>query len=259
MSLQISALIKDFPFFSSKKEADGKKKESWRHEWKYAISASEKVRIRRMLQVIAQTDQHAVNGRYRISSLYFDNIWDTALYEKIDGVNDREKFRIRYYDGDTSLIHLEKKRKRNGMCFKSIEEISKDEAQKLIDGDLDWMLEHGNPDKRRIVRSLTAELYAKMRCEGIAPKVIVDYLREAYIYDAGNVRVTFDSDLRVGFQCGDFLKSDCELIPAGIPPLIMEVKWNGFLPRIIQDAIRIPNCRPSVQAFSKYAQCRIFR
>ena len=45
-------------------------------------------------------DAHTQQGVYRIRSLYFDNLADKALREKLDGVNGREKFRIRYYNGD---------------------------------------------------------------------------------------------------------------------------------------------------------------
>lgn len=62
------------------------------------------------MKAVAQLDPHAATkGYYTIRSLYFDNIADMALREKLNGVNEREKFRIRYYDGDTSVMHLEKR------------------------------------------------------------------------------------------------------------------------------------------------------
>ena len=81
----------------------------FRHEWKIEINRSDLIAVRRRLQAVAQPDSHAIGGTYRIRSLYFDDPVDTALREKLDGVNMREKFRIRYYNNDTSLIHLEKK------------------------------------------------------------------------------------------------------------------------------------------------------
>ena len=80
----------------------------YRHEWKHEISFSDLLVIRQRLRAVAEPDPHAKDGKYLIRSLYFDNRLDKALREKIDGVNMREKFRIRYYNGDTSLIHLEK-------------------------------------------------------------------------------------------------------------------------------------------------------
>lgn len=88
---------------------------NYRHEWKHEISVSDIIAIRHRMRAIAKPDPHAVNGVYQIRSLYFDNLADKALREKLDGINIREKFRIRYYNGDLSLIRLEKKSKRGGL------------------------------------------------------------------------------------------------------------------------------------------------
>ena len=95
-----------------------------------------------------------------------------------------------------------------------------------------------------------------MRDQGLAPRTIVDYTREPYVYPAGNVRVTFDYDIRTGIHSTDFLNPDCVMIPAGDAPIILEVKWDAFLPDIIRDAVWVPGRH--VTAFSKYAQCRIY-
>ena len=220
----------------------------YRHEWKHEISYADLLAIRQRLRAVAESDPHAENGRYLIRSLYFDNLSDKALREKIDGVNMREKFRIRYYNGDPSVIHLEKKSKRAGLGTKYSAELTKDEAQSIVDGELDWMMASGRP--------LVQELYCKMRYQGLRPKTIVDYTREPFIYRPGNVRVTFDYDIRTGLSCTDFLNPDCVTIPAGDAPILLEVKWDAFLPSVIRDAVQTPGCR--VGAFSKYAQCRIY-
>ena len=75
----------------------------YRHEWKHEISTSDMIAIRQRMRAIAKSDTHALDGKYRIRSLYFDNLADKALREKIDGVNCREKFRIRYYNRDQSF------------------------------------------------------------------------------------------------------------------------------------------------------------
>ena len=111
----------------------------YRHEWKHAINYTDLLVIRQRLRAVAKPDEHARDGQYLIRSLYFDNARDKALREKIDGVNMREKFRIRYYNGDTALIHLEKKSRRNGLGTKYSAALSAEEVQKILDGDLDWM------------------------------------------------------------------------------------------------------------------------
>ena len=221
----------------------------YRHEWKHEITYVDLLSIRARLQAVAQPDTHVIGGKYLIRSLYFDNLNDKALREKVDGVNMREKFRIRYYNGDPSkIIHLEKKSKLNGLGTKYSAPLSMAEAQSIVDGNIDWMLHSPH--------SLIQELYCKMRYQGMAPKTIVDYTREPFIYGPGNVRVTFDYNIRTGLNCTDFLNPKCVTIPAGDAPIILEVKWDAYLPSIIQDCVQTPGRR--VAAFSKYAQCRIY-
>ena len=221
---------------------------NYRHEWKHELAYVDLLCIRARLRAVAEPDPHVVDGKYQIRSLYFDNLRDKALREKVDGVNMREKFRIRYYNGDTSVIHLEKKSKINGLGTKFSAPLSAEEAQQVVDGDIDWMLASPYP--------LIQELYSKMRNQGLRPKTIVDYTREPFVYKPGNVRVTFDYDVRTGLSCTDFLNPDCVTIPAGDSPIILEVKWDAFLPSVIRDCVQTPGRHAA--AFSKYAQCRIY-
>ena len=220
----------------------------YRHEWKHELNTADLLVLRARLRAVMESDPHAIDGKYHIRSLYFDNLDDKALREKIDGVNMREKFRIRLYNCDSSVIHLEKKGKRNGLGTKFSASLSAEEAQKIVDGDLDWMLDSGRP--------LVQELYCKMRYQGMRPRTIVDYTREPFIFRPGNVRVTLDYDIRTGLSCTDFLNPNAITIPAGDAPILLEVKWDEFLPSVIRDAVSVPDRR--VGSFSKYAQCRIY-
>ncbi len=220
----------------------------YRHEWKHILNAGDLLILRSRLRSDMESDPHTVDGKYQIRSLYFVNLDDKALREKIDGVNMREKFRIRLYNCDPSVIHLEKKSKRNGLGTKYSASLTAEEAQKIVDGDLDWMLSSDRP--------LLQELYCKMRYQGMRPRTIVDYTREPFIFRPGNVRVTLDYDIRTGLNCTDFLNPKTITIPAGDAPLLVEVKWDEFLPSIIRDAVSVPDRR--VGSFSKYAQCRVY-
>ena len=220
----------------------------YRHEWKHEISAMDAQVLRSRLRAVMQPDEYAVDGKYFIRSLYFDNAADKALREKLDGVNIREKFRIRYYNLDASVIHLEKKSKRGGLGCKESYDLTAEQAQRIVDGDTEWMRLSPEP--------LVRELEAKMRNQGLRPKTIVDYTREPFVYAPGNVRVTLDSYLRTGLRSTDFLNPACPTIPAGDAPIILEVKWDAFLPTVIRDIVQLDGRRTS--AFSKYAQCRIY-
>ena len=220
----------------------------YRHEWKHEISFSARLALQARLGAVCRPDPHAPGGLYQIRSLYFDTPADRALREKLDGVSRREKFRIRYYNLDASLIHLEKKSKWGGLGTKETAELTPAEAQAIVDGDLDWMADSGRP--------LVRELYLKMIAQGLAPKTIVDYTRRPFVFPPGNVRVTLDYDIRTGLGSTDFLNPDCTTIPAGDPVTILEVKWDAFLPDIIRDAVRLNGRRAG--AFSKYAACRVY-
>jgi len=220
----------------------------YRHEVKHYLNWCDLMAIRQRLRPVMEADPHAKDGKYAIRSLYFDNPADKALREKIDGVNMREKFRIRYYNGDTSFIHLEKKSKHNSLGTKYDALLTAGEAQKIVDADTGWMLESE--------QSLIRELYVKMKYQGLRPKTIVDYTREPFIYRPGNVRVTFDYNIRTGLSCTDFLNPDAVTIPAGDRVILMEVKWDAFLPSVIRDIVQERGRRST--AFSKYAICRIY-
>ena len=220
----------------------------YRHEWKHMISYADMLEIRMRMMAVARPDPHAHDGRYQIRSLYFDDLSDKALREKIDGVNRREKFRIRYYDLNPEVIHLEKKSRLNGLGTKYSAPLSADECTRIINGDIDWMRDSSH--------DLIQELYLKMNYQGLRPKTIVDYTREPFIYDPGNVRVTLDYDIRTGMRSTDFLNPDCVTVPAPDSGIILEVKWDDFLPDIIRDAVQLNDTR--VTAFSKYAQCRMY-
>ena len=221
----------------------------YRNELKHLITPGDRAAICASMKTVAKLDPHARDkGYYTIRSLYFDNIADRALREKLDGVNEREKFRIRYYDGDTSVIHLEKKVKRDNVGYKVSCRLTAEEARRIVNGDVLWMA----TDKRALV----VELYAKMKSQGLRPKTIVDYERIPFIYEAGNVRVTLDYNIRTGLRCTDFLDPHCVTIPASGSDIILEVKWDDYLPTVIRHAVQLRGRRQ--QAFSKYAQARIY-
>ena len=143
---------------------------------------------------------------------------------------------------------MEKKGKYNGLGTKERAVLRVQEAQRIVDGDLEWMLYSDRP--------LVQELYVKMKNRGLKPKTIVDYTREPFVYAPGNVRVTLDYNIRTRLQCTDFLNPDCVTVPAGAPVTILEVKWDAFLPSVIRDAVQLGSRQTT--SFSKYAACRIY-
>lgn len=221
-----------------------------RHELKHHINYLDYVAIRNRLQVVAKQDANVgEDGTYQIRSLYFDNYQDKALREKIDGVNKREKFRIRYYNDDFSYINLEKKSKIYGLCNKLSAAVTKEECERIIQGDIEWM--------RESKQGLLLELYTKMKYQQLRPKTIVEYTREPFVYQTGNVRITFDSKVRTGISSKDFFDLEAPTVAANEENItILEVKYDHFLPEIIENCIQMRDRRTS--AFSKYVACRLY-
>ncbi len=220
----------------------------YRHEYKHVITYIDYLTVRQRLLMLCQRDKYTREaGHYLVRSLYFDNANNKALFEKIDGVNDREKYRIRYYNGDLSFIRLERKSKHNGLCYKQSSRITADQVKNLLKYNWHFLQEVKDP--------LFSILYFNIITLGLRPKTIIDYQREAYIYPVGNIRITFDSNIRTGGSSLDFLDPFSPTVSTG-PNFIMEVKYDEYFPSILSDAIQTGG--RSAAAFSKYAVGRIF-
>ena len=206
------------------------------------------VLLRQRLRAVMKPDKHCEDGFYHIRSLYFDNIYDKALREKLDGIKVREKYRIRLYNNDPSLIRLERKFKNGNLGFKETAVLSVDEVKAIIAGNISVLANSKN--------EVVLNFYSKLKNDRLRPKVIVDYIREPYVFEAGNVRVTFDSKIRTGLSSVDILNPNLPTVPIANDPIILEVKWDNFLPDIIRDALTLGTIRSG--AFSKYAACRMY-
>ena len=215
-----------------------------RHEEKHQVNLREALVLSRRLEKLFPRDPHAgPEGSYQVVSLYYDDPYDTALRQKLDGVNRREKFRLRYYGKEPAFFKLEKKYKVKGLCGKGSCRLSREEGERLLRRDFAFLLEKEEP--------LAREFYAKLR-RGLAPKTVVRYTREAFLYAPGNVRVTLDGDIRAGAPERFLIPQ--KLLPALGGLAVVEVKYDAFLPEIVKLAAQVPNRQGA--ACSKYALCR---
>ncbi len=218
-----------------------------RHEYKHQINRQEDLVLSGRLRKLFSRDKNAgPEGTYRVTSLYFDTPYDKALREKLDGVNRREKFRLRYYGTDTSFIRLEKKFKEAGLCGKRSARMTAEQVERLLAGDYGFLLESGEP--------LFIEFYSKLKGGGLGPKTIVCYDREAFCYAPGNVRITLDRNLRTGLSSLDFLNPAIFHLGALEGYTVLEVKYDAFLPDLVRAAVQVPGRQAA--ACSKYALCR---
>jgi hypothetical protein len=173
-------------------------------------------------------DPHAgPDGRYHIRSLYFDDFKNTAFFEKQVGVARRKKFRMRIYNHSDEVIKLEKKIKLDQYIGKESIQISREDADHILAGDITFLADSEN----RLLRAF----YLESRGNLLRPNVIVDYYREAYIHPMGNVRITFDIGLHTGLERVALFDRDVFTMGAiEEPGVIFEIKYDNFLPQSIR-------------------------
>ena len=234
---------------SDKAKTPGEK--GYRHELKYYITLGEYELLQRKLSLTMERDSFAKKngGEYFIRSLYFDDRDDSAFREKLSGIDERDKFRIRIYDMRDDVIKLECKHKSNGYIKKQSIGLSRKDYEKLISGDRLFLLNRPEPFARR--------MYLEFAQRALKPAVIVDYTREAFVFPMEDVRVTFDKNVRTGLRSVDMFN-------AGIPTypviddygMVLEIKFNRFLPTYIRSLLQLEASQRS--AISKYVLCRRF-
>ena len=219
-----------------------------RHELKYLITPAELSVLRGVLKPITQFDPNGdENNEYIIRSLYFDTINDDALMEKIAGVGNRKKYRIRIYNFSDRVIKLECKSKYGDLISKQSVSIPRDLAEQLIAGDPEGL--------QRMRHPLLHDVYREMRTRLLRPAVIVDYVREAYLHPAQEVRITFDKQLRTGLYSTDIFNPSLPTYPVFDDPVeVLEVKSDEFLPAHVQTVLSGITAQRS--AVSKYTWCR---
>ena len=224
-----------------------------RHELKFFISPLQYQVLSRTLKAMLNPDPNGdENNQYHIRSLYFDTAYDSALYDKINGTANRDKYRIRIYNFSDQMIRLECKSKFRDLISKRSVRITRDLAEQLISADPTGL--------ESTASGLVSDTFREMRTNLLHPVVIVDYLREAYLHPAEEVRITFDMQLRSGLNSVDMFNPYLPTVPPfDHDEIILEVKYNQVLPPYIASlltyALRDGACR---SAISKYVYCRRF-
>lgn len=222
---------------------------AWRNEIKYVCTQSELLRIEHSIRNLCSLDRHAgPHGEYQIRSLYFDDYRNSCMWENENGVDPREKFRIRIYNGSADRITLECKQKASNMTHKDACLIDKNNCEKLMHGGRLFPV----PEET----SLFNRFAVQMTCRMLMPKIIVQYTRTAYVYPSGNVRITFDRNISGSQKFSDFLQPYLTVrpvMPNGYH--ILEVKYDEFLPDFIYNALQVADFRQT--AYSKYYVSRM--
>ncbi|MBN2352653.1 MAG: polyphosphate polymerase domain-containing protein [Spirochaetales bacterium] len=221
---------------------------NFRHELKYIIDIHDFHYLKSRLAGALYKDPFAgEDNRYHVRSLYFDDVDDTCLHDKLDGVENRDKFRIRIYNKGRRVIKFEKKEKYNDCVRKRSMTITYRECLDILNSDVSCLSAAGE--------GLRREVYLAFRTRLLRPVILVDYMREAYVYPPLNVRVTFDMDMAACAGSPDLFNERLPTVNVlSRPALILEIKYRSFIPDFIVSLLQ--GAHTTKQALSKYLMCR---
>ena len=222
----------------------------YRHELKYIVSEGEHKLLATRIKACLKQDYYASlnGGEYLIRSLYFDDPFDSALWEKASGVGSRDKFRIRIYNYSDSAIKLERKHKEGQYIKKDSVSISREDCDEIVRGRFECLKRNENP--------FAMQFYGMFVSNHLRPKVLVDYVREPYVFPAEDVRITFDKNVRTAMRCTDLFNPNVVTYPVWDLRncMILEVKFNESLPLYVQELLTLGASERT--AASKYVFCR---
>ncbi len=219
---------------------------NYRYELKYYIRYSDRDLLKYRFAGLLQRDGNVdANGEYKVRSLYFDDYWNSAYETKMMGIQKRYKYRIRIYNDSDTVIHLERKLKYSSCTAKEKAILTRNDVYSILEGRYAFLRNSSQP--------LCREFYYECITKVLRPQVVVDYEREPFVFCPGDIRITFDRCIRAGNASFDIFDKNLptmETMDGGC--LVMEVKYSGFLPKMIKKALPIGADCTSV---SKYVLC----
>lgn len=219
----------------------------YRVENKYNCSENELQILQNRLEGVLQADSNESHPEgYSIISLYFDDLQDNCLNDTVDGVEVRDKYRIRIYNNSLDVIKLEVKSKKDGYIYKKSKTITKEQANMLI---------HGECIEDSAFMEDPATLFnVAIRTRGLRPKVIVAYERKAYVFGPGNTRITLDRNVRASNRIEDFGRDNISYDFLNDYDKVFEVKYDEFIPGFLLQLLELGNMQQT--SYSKYQLCR---
>lgn len=219
-----------------------------RYEQKFLITYADYIDLSNRLKMICDLDEHSENSDgYFIRSLYYDDIYATSYTSKINGDNERKKYRLRTYNLSDDIIKLECKEKSNNKIYKRSFEISRFQYEQLASGNFQILETISHP--------LAMEFYGMYKSVGLKPSVIVDYDRTAFVHPFSNTRITFDMHLRAGIDSFDIF--DRDLYTLHVFPndsVVMEIKYDYALPAHISSLLSTIHGQKT--SLSKFCMCK---
>ena len=214
----------------------------FRKELKYSITDNDFYVINHNLKDLIEVDANCEGEFYTISSIYFDTYNKTSYNQVKQGLSDRWKYRIRYYNKDDSFIKLEKKHKINGLTNKSSIKITRKILSDIMTNRI--KIKDSNP-------SLLNEFIIKMKTELLRPIIFIEYDRIPYVYKLGNVRITLDYNIGYSNRFDNLFSKNKKL--HYLDNKILEVKYNELIPDFIRFRLELNHLEQI--SFSKFNNC----
>jgi len=196
----------------------------YRNELKFFMNSQTAAVIKRRVSAVMLKDRHS-GGVYKVNNLYLDDMYDTFYHEKIHNSFSRDKYRVRFYNNDLSFIRFENKHKDGELSYKHSIRMTEDEYRRISSGDMEFLKDSEHP--------LWQKVAALHRLRRLRPAAAFSYTREAYTYAPGNVRITFDSDIRPDALTPEPYAGDHPGTGG-----MLEVKFDRFLPAVIGDMLQ---------------------
>lgn len=219
----------------------------YRVEDKYNCTVTELVTLQSRIGAVLRPDENEGGDEgYSITSLYFDDFKDSCLRDTEDGVNRRNKYRIRIYNNALDVIKLEVKTKQDNRIMKRSKNISIADMKRLMNGEC--IEDNASGEDPATLFNLA------IKTQGLRPRVIVSYERKAFVYEPGNVRITFDRNVRASDRVEAFGSKNISYDFLQEYDKVLEVKYDEFIPDFLLQLLELGNMQQT--AFSKYQLCR---
>lgn len=214
-----------------------------RFEVKFIVSAALKTAILHDVLAMTTVDPHAIEAdcKYHVKSLYYDSPLYCAYREKIDGILQRRKFRIRTYEESPEVRFLEIKERFSNRIHKRKRFLKPEQYQAVL-------------NRQRLSDLSDCNVYNEFSyycaTTNIKPLLLIEYSREPHLgITDKTLRITFDSDIIVrkskSLEC---TSTPYKVLPNGYS--ILEIKFNNYMPHWVHSLVRKFSLRDT--AYSKY-------
>lgn len=212
-----------------------------RREQKYLITHRQYLQLVEKVRPYMRPDKYGIDGRYSVTSLYFDNDEQDIYFETKNKLKYRQKLRLRVYD-DTDrngTAFFEVKQKHNKVVNKRRLVIPLAQAYRY--------LENGSAEELSSYETSNVQVLKEIdhfrKFYNLTPEMIVSYNRHAFhgVTDS-ELRITFDLDLKcrnddLALENGSYGQHfiDEDLV-------VLEVKVNDSVPLWLTRYLQELNC-----------------